>query len=97
MALAGIQAALAAHKSALKRTFHVTKIGVFGSARHSRQTAASDIDLLVTFAPGHKDLFNYIRCRDYLENLLGAAVDLVPAGGIKPRLKSRILKDVIYI
>lgn len=84
-------------KSVLKEKYFVTEIGLFGSYRNNTQTKTSDVDLLVKFEPGHKDLFNYMRLKFYLEDLLEREVDLVSKDGLKPMLKSRILNNVSYV
>jgi len=81
----------------IKNQFKVKEIGVFGSVVRNEQTKKSDIDILVEIAKGHKDLFNFLSLKEYLENLLNAEVDLVMKKGIKPRLKDVILKEVIYV
>ena len=81
----------------IKNQFKVKEIGVFGSVVRDEQTKKSDIDILVEIEKGHKDLFNFLSLKEYLENLLNAEVDLVMKKGIKPRLKEVILKEVIYV
>ncbi len=81
----------------LNKTYHVKKIGIFGSFVRGAHSQYSDIDILVDFEKGHKDFFNYIRLKYYLENLLGKKVDLVMKKAIKPVLKKRILSEVEYV
>jgi predicted nucleotidyltransferase len=57
---------------------------VFGSAARGEDTDASDIDLLVRFAPG-SSLFVLIHLSDELERILGRRVDVVSEGGLKLR------------
>lgn len=57
---------------------------VFGSAARGEDTDASDIDLLVRFAPG-SSLFDLLHLSDELELILGRRVDVVSEGGLKPR------------
>ncbi len=83
--------------SYIKNQFKVIEIGIFGSVVRNEQTKKSDIDILVELEKGHKDLFNFIRLKEYMENFLNAEVDLVMKDGIKPRLKENILKEVVYV
>jgi len=69
----------------LKETFYIKEIGIFGSFIHGKQKADSDIDILVEFNKGHKDFFNYIRLKYYLEEIIGHKVDLVIKGAVKSR------------
>lgn len=80
-----------------KETFHITELGLFGSYVRGSQKRSSDVDILVSFAYGHKDLFNYVRCKNFLENLLNTKVDLVIKDALKPRLKEKILDEVEYV
>jgi len=81
----------------IKRVFHVREIGVFGSFIRGEQTASSDIDVLVDFERGHKDFFNYMKLRYYLEELLQRKIDLVIKNAVKPRLRKRIFSEVEYV
>ena len=84
-------------KDYIKETFHVSEIGIFGSFIRGEQNASSDIDVLVEFEKGHKDFFNYMRLKYYLEELLGREVDLVIKNAVKSRLKERIFSEVEYV
>ena len=79
------------------KTYHVKEIGIFGSFVKGAQKERSDIDILVEFEQGHKDFFNYMRLKYYLEDILGKRVDLVMKKAIKPMIKKRILSEVEYV
>ena len=85
------------NKQDMQLQFHVVQIGLFGSYRRDEQRAGSDIDILVEFEKGHKDLFNYLRLKNYLEEILGTDVDLVMKEAVKPKLKNLILGQVSYV
>ena len=78
------------------KKYGVKKIGLFGSYIKNKQTAKSDIDLVVEFKRGEKTYDNYMDLKFFLEHLLKYRVDLVIAEAIKPDLKSYILKEVKY-
>lgn len=82
------------HLPDLRREYHVRRIGLFGSVARGEQRRSSDIDFLVDFEAGHKDLFNFIRLKFHLEKLLMHDVDLVMRSALKPRLKRRVLSEV---
>ena len=84
-------------KAHMRRAFHVRELGLFGSYIRGEATTASDIDVLVDFTKCHKDFFNYMRLKFYLEGLFGRDVDLVMKDAIKLRLKDRILREVEYV
>jgi len=81
----------------IKKEFYVRQLGIFGSYVRDEQTEDSDIDILVDFEKGHKDFFNYMKLKEYLERILGTEVDLVLKDAVKPRLKEIISKEVSYV
>jgi len=84
-------------KPYMEKTFHVREIGIFGSFVKGSHTVQSDVDILIDFKQGHKDLFNFMRLKYYLEGLLGKKVDLVMKKAIKPMLKKNIFREVEYV
>ena len=92
-----IEKRLKEKRAHIKRAFYVREIGIFGSFIRGEQTANSDVDILVEFGKGHKDFFNYMRLKYYLEELLKREVDLVIKGAVKPRLRDRIFNEVEYV
>jgi len=85
------------NKQDIQSKFYVEQIGLFGSYRRAEQKAGSDIDILVKFEKGHKDFFNYLHLKNYLEEILGTDVDLVMKEAVKPKLKNIILEQVSYV
>jgi predicted nucleotidyltransferase len=69
--------AIAKHHGALS-------IAVFGSVARGSDNPDSDVDFLVEFEPG-ASLLNLMNIQDELEKLLGCSVDVLSAGGLKPR------------
>lgn len=63
---------------------HGLTFAVFGSAARGDDTEASDIDLLVRFAPG-SSLFDLLHLSDELEGILGRPVDVISEAALKPR------------
>jgi predicted nucleotidyltransferase len=83
-------------KSNLRKNYHITKIGIFGSYVRGEETPESDIDILVEFEKT-PSLFKFISIEEYLESILNKKIDLVREQGLKSRLKDRILSEVVYI
>lgn len=81
----------------LQEKYYVTEIALFGSCVRNEQRKRSDADILVEFEKGHKDFFNYMRLKYYLEGLLQRKVDLVTKGAIKKQLKTNILSEAQYV
>jgi predicted nucleotidyltransferase len=69
----------------------VARIAVFGSHARDEAGPASDIDLVVEFAPGRTpDLFSFAGLKLELEQRLGASVDLFTPNSLHPGLRGRI-------
>ena len=79
----------------LREKFYVKKIGLFGSYARGEQTKKSDVDLLVEFEKPI-GFFTFVKLEDYLNQKLGLKVDLVTPDALKPIIKPKILKGVVY-
>ncbi len=77
------------------KEFGVREIGVFGSFARGEQTPASDVDVLVDLEP--HTFSAYMDLLFFLEELFDRKVDLVPKEDIKPLLRNRILREVVYV
>lgn len=84
------------HDDDIKKKFGVKKIGVFGSSVKGEAYERSDIDILVEFRKS-LDYFEFLDLQYYLEDLFNRKVDLVTADALKPFIKDRILKEVVYV
>ena len=80
-----ILAAAAANKA--------TSIALVGSVARGDDGPDSDYDFLATFAPG-ADLFDIGGVLAAIEDLLDGEVDVLDAGGLKPR-HAEVLADAI--
>jgi hypothetical protein len=86
------------HKEDIFREYKVKEIGIFGSFVRDEQKKRSDIDIIVEFNEKDiPDLLTFIEMERYLKRLLKRKVDLVRKEGIRPELKTTILKEVIYL
>lgn len=77
------------------RAFGVRQLGVFGSHARGDAREDSDIDLLVDLE--RKTFDDYMGVKLLLEDLFGRRIDLVLADRIKPRLRARILSEVVRV
>lgn len=91
-----IKRALARILGYLKKTYHVEKIGVFGSFSRGEDKKTSDVDILVEFSEPIS-MFRFIDLEEYLSKILGRKVDLVSKKALKPQLKEQILREVRYV
>jgi predicted nucleotidyltransferase len=78
----------------LKQKYGVKKIGLFGSFVRNEETINSDVDILVEFERSIG--WDFFDLQDFLEQKLGTKVDLVTPLGLKPRMKDKVLKEVVY-
>lgn len=83
--------------------WRIVELSLFGSAARGELGPASDIDVLVTFAPDAGwSMFDLSRARRELESLVGRRVDMIERPALQshhnPWLRSAILKEarVIY-
>jgi hypothetical protein len=84
------------HEAEIHSRFHVKTIGVFGSVARGEMTAQSDVDILVEFEKS-VSFFEFLDLEEYLSELLHRKVDLVTKKALKPFIKEKILKQVIYV
>ena len=86
-----------AHRSellSLARKRGVTAIRVFGSMSRGDGSEASDVDLLVTLAPGTSALALGGLMLDAQE-LLGRRVDVVTEASLHPALRARVVAGAV--
>lgn len=83
------------HKAELDKQ-RVKNIAIFGSVARGTSSPNSDVDILVDFnhAVG---LFEFIRLKMLLEELLDRPVDLITRDALHPALRDRILDEAIYV
>jgi hypothetical protein len=80
----------------LFNSYHISRIGLFGSFAHGTNNEESDIDLLIDFKEP-VDLFAYVNLKDKLSQTMHQKVDLVTVSGLKPALRNKILSEVEWI
>ena len=91
-----VQQRLTTHRAELQR-FGVKSLSLFGSVARDEAQPGSDIDVLVEFK-GPVTFDDYTGLLLYLEELLGAKVDLVtPRMVRRPRLRRAIERDLVHV
>jgi predicted nucleotidyltransferase len=75
------------------RALGVMRLALFGSFVRDAQHPASDVDLLVGFAPGRKTFDNFTATCDLLEDSLGRPVELVTFESLSPYIGPHILRE----
>lgn len=71
----------------------VQRLGIFGSVARGEAGPESDVDVLVEL--DQRTFDRYMDLKIFLEDLLGRRVDLLFYDRIKPRLRERILAEVV--
>jgi hypothetical protein len=84
------------HINELREEYLISKIGIFGSFARGDATEESDVDIIVEFSQT-VDIFHFIGLQDRLAEILGRKVDLATPKALKPLIKDRILREVLYI
>jgi uncharacterized protein len=74
----------------------VTNLRVFGSVARGADRPDSDLDLLADLPP-HMGLLGLGRVQAELEAIVGSQVDLVPAGDLKPGVRTRVGRDLVAL
>ena len=77
------------------RHFGVERMGLFGSCARGDDAEPHDLDFVVELKT--KSFDAYMDLKFFLEDLFQCKVDLVIEGTIKPRLQSRISKELVNV
>ena len=80
----------------LQARYGVASLGLFGSVAKDTEGPDSDVDLLVEFT-GEPTFARYMGLKEDLEALLARRVDLVTTTGLKPRIRERVLAELIHV
>lgn len=67
---------------------------VFGSVARGEERPDSDLDFLVDLEPG-RSLFDLGGLLMDLQELLGRRVDVVTEGGLRARIRERVLREAV--
>ena len=76
------------------KSFGVRSLSLFGSSARGEDTPESDLDFVVEFQT--KSFDSYMDLKLFLEELFERPVDLVLVDGIKPGLRTAILREAIH-
>ena len=77
-------------------TYHISRMGIFGSIARGEETETSDVD--VCFEGEAPSLFTMARIKRELEELFGRTVDLVRLRErMDEMLKQNIRKEAVYV
>jgi uncharacterized protein len=88
-----------AHRDVIKRLgerFGVRNIRVFGSVARGAATSDSDLDLLVDVDRGH-GYFDMAGFALGVEDELGVMTQVATPGGLKLRIRDRVLREAVAL
>ncbi|MHA1401861.1 MAG: nucleotidyltransferase family protein [Candidatus Heimdallarchaeaceae archaeon] len=94
--LSEIKDILSKHKNYLKEKYGVIKVEIFGSFVRGEQKSISDVDIVVEFEKT-VSLLKIVSLENYLSDIIGIKVDVVPKKNIRVELRDDILKEVIPV
>lgn len=80
----------------LRERYAVEHLDIFGSYARDEARQDSDVDVLVTFL-GQPTFHGFMGLKEDLEARLGRRVDLVTLAGLKPRIKSSVLAELLHV
>jgi len=82
-------------KPILKEKFGVEEIMIFGSVARDEANENSDVDILIK--GNIKNLFVLSNINLFLEEKLNSKIDLGTYNSIRPFIKKRIEKELVYV
>lgn len=83
-------------KAELQRRFGVVDLALFGSTLRGAAGPNSDVDVLVRF-DGPATSARYFGVQFYLEDILGAQVDLVTDKALRAELRPFIEREAVHV
>lgn len=94
--ITAIKKILRDHKAIIRDRYKVQRIGVFGSYVRGDMHRKSDVDVLVEFSEPIS-LIQLVSLENYLSDLIGIKVDVVPMEDIRKEIKDDILNEAVYV
>jgi hypothetical protein len=83
-------------KPVLKERYGIEEFAVFGSMARGDYKENSDVDIAIIKAKD-KDYFKMLDTKYFLEDMLNKKVDMGYYDSIRPIIRKRIDKDLIYV
>ena len=75
------------------RRRHIRRLALFGSVLTDEFGPDSDVDVLVTFEPGHAPGFDFVDIEDELSEILGRKVDLNTPGFLSRYFRGKVAAE----
>jgi len=96
LTLKEIKKIISKQKNYLRENYSVMNIGIFGSYIRGEEKRSSDVDIIVDFKKP-VGLLKIVSLENYLTDLLGVKVDIVPKNNIRKELRKDILDEVVTV
>lgn len=80
----------------IEQRYAVNYLGIFGSYVREEATPESDLDISVGFSTP-PSLFQFVRLKNELSELLSIPVDLVMRSALKPKIGEAVLAEVVSV
>jgi predicted nucleotidyltransferase len=96
MTRASVIELLTSHRDEWMKRFGVRSLALCGSMARDEAGPESDVDVLVEF-DGPIQFLAHMGLMAYLEDLLGRRVDVLTPGGLKPRVRQNIERDLVRV
>lgn len=93
-ALGEVVARIRAHGDELRGSFGVARLGVYGSFADARQTAVSDVDLLVEL---RDPTAGTTALAEFLGGILGRDVDVTVPERLRWEIRADVLREVVRV
>ena len=90
------QQLITARSAEIRRRFAVHELSLFGSTARDEASNESDVDILVAF-DGKATFDIYMNLKFFLEEILGAKVDLVTVNGMKEEIRSSVRQEAVRV
>lgn len=84
------------NRALLNESFGVTRIGIFGSFARGEQSATSDLDMVVEMDKDRKSIHSFLRLKRFLEKEMSREIDLGFEHSLKPAIREKVIKQIIY-
>ena len=88
---------LRTNKETLRDSFGVTRLGIFGSFASQTQSVSSDIDLVVEFEKGRKNIHTFLGLKRFLEKAFDRKIDMGFEHSLKPIVRKNIRGGILYV
>lgn len=86
------------NRDRMEREYGLETIALIGSVARGDYTDDSDVDVIVRFRPGTRQIFELKRrLKTELEAAVGRPVEIASEKYLKPYYRTEVLKEAVYV